>query len=113
MALLPSSTPGAAGAAVVYTQVTASDTFVNSGRTLLHVKNPDVSNALTVTVSNDPAYVASQDAPGYLSKVFTVPANTDRILPALNLARFGSTVTVGFTKTGGITSVTAAVIEQS
>lgn len=114
MALLPPTAPGASGAAVVYTQVTAADTFANEGRTMLHVKNPDASNVLTVTVTAQDAASATNE--GYLDRVFTVPVSSDRLIPALAPAIYndaGDLVHVAFTKTGGVTGVLAAVIKPN
>jgi hypothetical protein len=115
MALLTPTVPAAAGSALVYTTVSASDTFYNDGHAMLHVKNADVANALTVTVTSQ--VLAAGDTRGWINKTFTVPANSDRLLPALSKERFNAAgtdlVTVGFTKTGGVADVTAAVIRDS
>lgn len=100
MALLPSSP---SGGAVTYTAVSASDTFVNTGRTELHVKNAG-GGSTTVTLT-----AVGQCNQGFSHNlVYTVTAGSDKLIPAPDLTRFGSTVTVTFSPT---TSVTAAVIE--
>lgn len=100
MALLPSSP---SGGAVTYQAVTASDTYVNSGRSELHVKNAG-GGACTVTLTA----TGSCNQGFSHNLIITVPAGSDRLIPAADIGRFGSTVTVTFSPT---TSVTAAVLE--
>lgn len=100
MALLPASP---SGGAVTYTAVTASDTYVNSGRTELHIKN---GGGGTCTVTLVASGSCNQGFNHNL--VYSVLAGQDKLIPAADIARFGSTVNVTFSPT---TTVTAAVLE--
>lgn len=102
MALLPASP---AGGAVTYTAVTASDTYNNSGRTALHVKNAGGAPTTVTLVAS------GQCNQGFSHNlVYSVTNGSDKLIPAADIARFGSVVTVTFSPT---TSVTAAVLEPS
>lgn len=108
MAAMAVNRPGVAGAAPGLAAVSASDTFVNDGRCLLHVKNGGVGST-NVTIDD-----VGTPNPGSATSfnpdvVVAVPAGEERVIGPFPTARFntsGGLVTVSYSVT---TTVTAAV----
>lgn len=99
------------GAIPTYSAVNSSDTFVNDGKTSLHVKN-NSGGSLTVTITSQVTSATDEDlgAVTLSNLTFTVANGAERILPFLKPARFNDStgaVTVGYSTT---TSVTAAAV---
>lgn len=107
MALIATQQMSSAGAAVTYSSVSASDTFVPdlSGRTFLHIKNAGASTD-TVTIAT-PGTVGPGLSIGDLS--FTVANGAEKFVllssPTLFTTDGVATVTHSYT-----TSVTCAVV---
>lgn len=73
--------------------------FVNTGETLLRVKN---TGGASVTVSVQ--YAASVDGATPAARTYVVPATTgDRLIGPLPVAMYGSTVNVGLSASAGVT----------
>lgn len=86
----------------------SGDTFVNDGRTFLHVKN---TNAATRDVTVDS--IENCDQGFDHNAVVTVPASTgDRMIGPFPTERFGATCTVSYTATAGVT-VAAIKLSQA
>lgn len=100
MALITPTAPNTALA----TQAAAGggDTFANTGRERLYVKNAGGSG-ITVTIVSPGA--CSQ---GFThDTAFTVTNGSDKVFPAFDPTRYGSTVSITYS---GVTSVTVGVI---
>ena len=116
MALLSTQKPSAAGVALTYGAVTASDTFANTGREFLHVKNGSAS-PVPVTVksgptSNNKCSFGIGNAAHDLA--VTVGAGLDALIGPLDRDRFNDAstgiATVAFSATA---TITAAVIASA
>lgn len=87
------------------------DTFVNDGKTMLHVKNGGGS-PITLTITSQ---ITSQDVPGLgpvdvANETYTVANGAERMIGFFSPSRFNNTsgqVAVGYS---AVTSVTVAAI---
>lgn len=103
MALLATQTPTPAGVVITRNAVSASDTFENSGRTLIEVVNGG-AGALTVTIPVS----STVDGLAVEDRTVAFTAGQTKVLGPFPPGIYGSTVTLEFSAT---TSVTAAVIQ--
>jgi hypothetical protein len=89
-----------------YAAAVGPDTFVNDGRTFLHVKN---TNAATRDVTIDSTKLCDQGFDH--NQVVTIPATTgDVMIGPFPTARFGTTVTVTYS---AVTNLTVAAFKLS
>lgn len=89
-----------------YAAAVGPDTFVNDGRTFLHVKN---TNAATRDVTIDSTKLCDQGFDH--NQVVTIPATTgDVMIGPFPTARFGTTVTVTYS---AVTNLTIAAFKLS
>lgn len=86
-----------------FVAVSASDTFVNDGRTYLHVKN---QNASTCNVGVDSVTLCNYGSDHNLA--IAIPTTAERVIGPFDPNRFGTTVTVTYDVTA---SVTAAAVK--
>jgi len=94
------------GEAADYAAAVGPDTFVNDGRTFLHVKN---TNAATRDVTIDSTKLCDQGFDH--NQVVTIPATTgDVMIGPFPTARFGTTVTVTYS---AVTNLTIAAFKLS
>jgi hypothetical protein len=100
----PQPVPGA-GAAPVFTAVSAADVLVNNGNSYYHVKNGGASPD-TVTVDS----VAPCNYGFDHDYSVSVPAGQERLLGPFPISRFGNNVNVTHSF---ITTVTAALVTLS
>lgn len=107
MALLTAQSPSQAGVAPTYSAVNATDTWVNSGREYLHVKNQN-AGTVTVTITS----VAQCNQGSTHNVVVSIPTGVERLIGPFAPSRFsddanGGIATVTYSPTS---SVTAALI---
>lgn len=104
MAIVATQQISPAGTAPAFTAAASGQTFLNTGREFLHIKNTSAA-AVTVTV---PAVGDCSD--GYLhDAAVSVPATTgERYLGPFKSGRFGSEPAINYSATAG---VTVAVVE--
>ena len=100
--------PSAAGAVEAFTPVTASDTFRNTGKTILAVKNGGATDPVTVTIASK--VTCNQ---GYTHDLtVTVAAGETKLIGPLPTARFNDPTTdlatVGYS---AVTSISAMVLQ--
>jgi hypothetical protein len=107
MALLNVQRTGLTGLATTFTAASAGgDSFVNSGRAYLHVKNGDTTDKTITVNSQTPCnYGFDHDA------VVTVPAAGERIIGPFPKNRFDDANGQVQITYSAVTSVTVAVVE--
>lgn len=102
MSVYTVQTLGFNGSALGLTAVSASDTFVNDGHTVLQVNNASAS-PITVTITS-----AQQCSQGFSHNVtVTVPASNTQLIGPFPTNRFNDTnnnVTVGYSATASVTA---------
>jgi hypothetical protein len=83
------------------------DTFINNGRTFLHVKNGGASS-ITVTIDSKVLSNYGTD----VDIVITIPAGSEKIFGMFDQVRFGSNLGIANIAYSAVTSVTVAVISN-
>jgi hypothetical protein len=81
------------------------DTFLNNGRTYLHVKNGGVA-AITVTIDSKQLSNYGTD----VDITVSIPAGSERVIGLLDTGRFNATTGLVNVAYSGVTSVSVAVI---
>ena len=103
MAALVKITTGLIGGKPTLAAAAAGQTFVNTGRTLLQVKNASAS-AITVTIPSK-----EKCNMGFTHDVtVSIPATEERIIGPFNTTRFGTSIALAYS---AIASVTVGAFE--
>ncbi len=103
-------TPSTAGNALAYQAASGGgDTYANTGRERCHVRN---GGGASVTVTMTRATACSQGvvhagAAVIAADQFTIGAGSDKVLPAVDPAIYGTSVGLTYS---GVTSVTVGVV---
>lgn len=110
MAALTTQKPSAAGVAVTYAACNAGgDTFVNTGREFIHVKNAS-GGALTVTISSGSNKCSFGIANAAHDLAVSVGAGSDKMIGPFDKDRFNDTSGNVNLSYSGVTSLSIAVL---
>lgn len=102
-------TPSPSGSAITYRAAANGDTYANSGREKVHVRNGGVASTTVILVRTAQCNqgVVHAGAGALAADTFVIPAGEDRILPAVSADLYGASVGLTYSV---LTSVTVAVL---
>lgn len=111
MALMTKQFPSAAGVALTYGSVALTDTFHNTGREFLHVKNGSGSSVtVTVTAPNPCQWGITNAVHAYVIVILTL---TDEMIGPFPIDRFNNASSIVTVTYSAITTVTSALISSN
>lgn len=113
MALLATQKPVAAGVVLTYSAatVTTGETFVNSGKEFVHVKNGSGSSITVTFTGGNPCSFGVTNAAHNL--VVTVPLTSDRIIGPFSKDQFNDANNLITVVCSAVTTVTMAVLASA